>query len=69
MTMKHDRDQETDEQRRESDTDVADDKLGLIPGAWQTALGKDDDDEATADEVARGEDLDQGNRDEDRRDP
>ena len=64
MTMKHDREQETDEQRRsEGERGLPDDELDPIPMAWDTALGGDDRDEATADEVARGEDLEQGNRD------
>ena len=67
MTMKHDRDQETDEQRR-GDGDSAEEKLDPIPMAWETALGPDDDDEASADEVARGEDLEQSNSDEQSRD-
>ena len=64
MTMKHDRDQETDEQRRsDGDADLADNKLGPIPMAWETALGVDESDEATGAEVARGEDLEEEKRD------
>ena len=58
MTMKQDREADL---RDADQLDVPDEKLDPIVSGWQTALDEDvDDDEAadpTADQVARGEDV------------